>query len=188
MISSGRRQDEGGKTIFKVTGIETLYYASFRSSLLGDVFIASTDRGVYAVDFLTSERSFLRELRKRFKGQILKDHRKNREVMNQLKKYLSGQLKDFDCALDLRGTRFEKKVWSFLRKIPYGQTRSYKEVAEAIGYPKAFRAVGLANAHNPIPLIIPCHRVIESNGALGGFGHGKKVKKKLLYFETAHGF
>lgn len=79
-------------------------------------------------------------------------------------------------------------MWSFLTRIPYGETRSYKEVAEGIGHPRAFRAVGRANAHNPIPLIIPCHRIIKSNGDLGGFGHGIKVKKMLLDFEKTHGF
>ena len=74
-----------------------------------------------------------------------------------------------------------------MKKIPYGKTRSYKEVAKTIGHPKAFRAVGNANGCNSIPLIIPCHRVIESNGGLGGFGHGLKVKKQLLALESAHG-
>lgn len=98
-----------------------------------------------------------------------------------------GGLRRFDGPLDMRGTFFEKKVWSALKKIPYGQTRSYKEIAEGIGHPKAFRAVGNANGRNSIPLIIPCHRVIESNGGLGGFGHGLKVKKQLLKLEDAHG-
>ncbi len=103
-----------------------------------------------------------------------------------MKKYLEGRLKRFNCKLDLRGTPFQKKVWSALTKIPYGETRSYQDVARAIGHPKAFRAVGNANGNNPIPLIIPCHRVIESNGGLGGFGHGLKVKKELLDFEKTH--
>jgi methylated-DNA-[protein]-cysteine S-methyltransferase len=90
--------------------------------------------------------------------------------------------------LDLKGTPFEKKVWSALTKIPYGRTRSYRDIAQAIGHPRAFRAVGNANGRNSIPLIIPCHRVIESNGGLGGFGHGVKVKKRLLDFEKGHGF
>jgi methylated-DNA-[protein]-cysteine S-methyltransferase len=107
--------------------------------------------------------------------------------LSQLKRYLKGDLKRFDCKLDLKGTPFERKVWSALVKIPYGQTRSYKEIAQAIGHPKAFRAVGNANGKNSIPLIIPCHRVIESNGGLGGFGHGLKVKKQLLDLERAHG-
>jgi methylated-DNA-[protein]-cysteine S-methyltransferase len=117
---------------------------------------------------------------------MIRDDRKNREAVSQLKKYLNGQLKKFDCPLDPKGTPFEKKVWSALMKIPYGRTKSYKEIAQSIGHPKAFRAVGNANGNNSLPLIIPCHRVIESNGGLGGFGHGIKIKKRLLEFEKSH--
>jgi len=164
---------------------ENIYYSSFVSPLLKKVFIASTERGVCAVDFLTTEKDFVRELRKRFQGEVVKNDRKNREVISQLKRYLKGELKRFDCRLDLQGTPFEKKVWLELAKIPYGRTRSYKEIAQTVGHPKAFRAVGNANGRNALPLILPCHRVIESSGGLGGFGHGLKVKKQLLDLEKA---
>jgi len=168
--------------------MENIYYSSFKSPFLKKVFVASTERGVCMVDFLKSEKVFLKRLREHFPGKIIKDDRKNGKVLSQLKKYLKGELKRFDCKLDFRGTPFQKKVWAALAKIPYGQTRSYKEIAQAIGRSKAFRAVGNANGENSIPLILPCHRVIESNGGLGGFGHGIKVKKQLLDFEKAHGF
>jgi O-6-methylguanine DNA methyltransferase len=168
--------------------METIHYSSFNSPFLKKVFVASTEGGVCMVDFLKSEEVFLRRLKEKFPGKIIRDDRKNRNVLNQLKKYLKGELQCFDCKLDFKGTPFQKKVWSALAKIPYGQTRSYKEIARAIGHPKAFRAVGNANGQNSIPLIIPCHRVIENNGGLGGFGHGVKVKKQLLDFEKAHGF
>ena len=167
--------------------MDKVYYASLDPSLLKKVFVASTDRGVRMVDFLTSEKAFLKRLKERFHGKIVRDDRRNREVLSQLKRYLKGELHHFNCPLDVEGTSFEKQVWSKLVKIPYGQTRSYKEVAEATGHPKAFRAVGNANGRNALPLIIPCHRVIESNGGLGGFGHGLKVKKQLLDLEKAHG-
>ena len=167
--------------------MEKIYYSSFDSPLLGKVIVASTEKGVCAVDFLKTENAFLRELKGRFAGKIVKDDRKNRKAIDQLRKYLNGELRRFDCRLDFKGTSFQKKVWSALAKIPYGQTRSYKEIAKAIGHPKAFRAVGNANGQNSIPLIVPCHRVVESNGGLGGFGHGVKVKKQLLDFEKAHG-
>lgn len=168
--------------------METIHYSSFNSPFLKKVFVASTEGGVCMVDFLKSEEVFLRRLKEKFPGKIIRDDRKNRNVLNQLKKYLKGELQRFDCKLDFKGTPFQKKVWSALAKIPYGQTRSYKEIARAIGHPKAFRAVGNANGQNSIPLIIPCHRVIENNGGLGGFGHGVKVKKQLLDFEKAHVF
>ena len=166
--------------------METVYYSRFNSSLLKNVFVASTERGVCMVDFLKTEKVFLSRLKERFPGKIVRDHQKNKDFLDQLRKYLKGELQRFDCKLDFRGTPFQKRVWSALTKIPYGQTRSYKEIAQAIGHPKAFRAVGNANGQNSIPLIIPCHRVIESNGRLGGFGHGVKVKKQLLDFEKTH--
>jgi methylated-DNA-[protein]-cysteine S-methyltransferase len=138
------------------------------------------------VDFLKSKKTFLRRLRGKFPGEIIEDDQKNQILLSQIKKYLKGDLKRFHFKLDFKGTPFQKKVWSALMKIPYGQTRSYKEVAQMIGHPKAFRAVGNANGENSIPLIVPCHRVLESNGGLGGFGHGIKVKKQLLDFEKAH--
>jgi methylated-DNA-[protein]-cysteine S-methyltransferase len=168
--------------------MEKVYYSFFDTSLLGKVFVASTERGVCMVDFLKSEKTFLKKLSDKFPGKLIRDDQKNRNVLDQLKKYLKGDLKRFDCKLDLKGTSFQKKVWVALSKIPYGQIRSYKKVAQAIGHPKAFRAVGNSNGQNSIPLIIPCHRVIESNGGLGGFGHGVKVKRQLLDFEKAHGF
>jgi len=166
--------------------METVYYSRFNSSLLKNVFVASTERGVCMVDFLKTEKVFLSRLKERIPGKIVRDQQKNKDFLDQLKKYLKGGLQRFDCKLDFRGTPFQKRVWSALTKIPYGQTRSYKEIAQAIGHPKAFRAVGNANGQNSIPLIIPCHRVIESNGRLGGFGHGVKVKKQLLDFEKTH--
>jgi O-6-methylguanine DNA methyltransferase len=167
--------------------MKTIYYSSFNSPFLKKVFVASTERGVCMVDFLKSEKTFLKRLKERFLGKTVRDDQKNKEVLSQLKRYLKGDLKRFDCKLDFKGTPFQEKVWSALAKISYGQTRSYKEIARVIGHPRAFRAVGNANGKNSIPLIIPCHRVIESNGGLGGFGHGLKVKKQLLDLERAHG-
>ena len=166
--------------------METIYYASFDSPLLKKVFVASTEKGLYMVDFLKSEKVFLKRLGERFSGRIVKDDRRNRKVLSQLRKYLKGELQRFDSPLDMRGTAFERKVWSALARIPYGKTRSYQDIARAIGHPKAYRAVGNANGRNSLPLIIPCHRVIHSGGGLGGYGHGLEVKKQLLDFEKAH--
>jgi methylated-DNA-[protein]-cysteine S-methyltransferase len=185
---AGKGRSHAPRDFRKEDRMEKVYYSSFDSSLLGKVFVASTERGVCMVDFLKSEKTFLKRLSDKFPGKLIRDDQKNRNVLNQLRKYLKGDLKRFDCKLDLKGTSFQKKVWTALSRIPYGQTRSYKEVAQAIGHPKAFRAVGNSNGQNSIPLIIPCHRVIESNGGLGGFGHGVKVKRRLLDFEKAHGF
>jgi len=167
--------------------MKRVYYSSFNSALLKKVFVASTEKGVCAVDFLKTEKAFLRELKRKFTGKIVKDDPKNKKAIGQLRKYLKGELQRFDCKVNFEGTPFQKKVWSALMRIPYGQTRSYQEIAKSIGHPKAFRAVGNANGRNSVPLIVPCHRVIESNGGLGGFGHGIEVKKRLLNLEKAHG-
>jgi methylated-DNA-[protein]-cysteine S-methyltransferase len=107
-----------------------------------------------------------------------------KEVIRQLDAYFAGKLQEFDLPLTLDGTEFQLRVWRNLREIPYGETVSYGQLARRIGCPEAARAVGLANGSNPIPIIIPCHRVIGSNGDLTGFGGGLPIKKKLLALES----
>src|SRR5215471_18501441 len=105
-------------------------------------------------------------------------------VIQQLREYFDGERKTFSLTLFPEGTDFQKAVWSELRRIPYGETISYKELAERIGRPKAVRAVGAANGANPIPIIVPCHRVIGNDGSLTGFGGGLPLKKRLLELES----
>lgn len=105
------------------------------------------------------------------------------ETEKQLSAYFRGERKSFDLPLKFHGTDFQEKVWKVLQTIPYGQTRSYKQVAEAIGNEKASRAVGGANNKNPLPILVPCHRVVGSNGAMVGYGLGLPVKKQLLALE-----
>jgi methylated-DNA-[protein]-cysteine S-methyltransferase len=167
--------------------MEEIHYASFSVPVLKRVFIASTKKGVCRMSFNTTEKKFLAELGKQVTGKIVKDRRPHGKVFSQLKRYLEGRLKHFDCPLDVEGTPFQKRVWSALAKIPYGETRSYKDIAKAVGRPKAFRAVGGANGANPVPIIVPCHRVIESTGGLGGYGEGIGMKRRLLDLEKAHG-
>ncbi len=106
------------------------------------------------------------------------------ETRKQLEEYFDGKRKEFNLPILLRGTEFQKKVWQGLCTIPYGETRSYKELAELVGNPKAVRAVGGANNKNPIMIIVPCHRVIGADGSLVGFGGGLEVKKYLLELEA----
>lgn len=103
--------------------------------------------------------------------------------VQQLEEYFSSQRRQFDLPLDLHGTDFQKSVWHHMQTIPYGETWSYKELATAIGNPKAVRAVGGANNKNPVAIIVPCHRVIGANGSMVGFGGGLPVKEKLLQLE-----
>jgi len=112
-----------------------------------------------------------------------KDEQPLREVIRQLHAYFSAELESFDVELAPDGTPFQQRVWKELLEIPYGETISYGELARRIGNPNASRAVGLANGSNPIPIIIPCHRVIGSNGKLTGYGGGLPIKERLLALE-----
>jgi methylated-DNA-[protein]-cysteine S-methyltransferase len=108
------------------------------------------------------------------------------ETEKQLQDYFAGKLKKFSLKLDFKGTEFQKKVWEALLTIPFGETRSYSQIAHQIGHPKAVRAVGAAIGKNPISIIAPCHRVIGSNGALTGFAGGLDKKACLLDIESTH--
>lgn len=108
-----------------------------------------------------------------------------RKAKQQLNEYFSGALTRFSLPLSLQGTKFQLAVWSALQNIPYGETQSYKQVAIAAGSPQASRAVGMANHHNPVMIVVPCHRVIGANGSLVGYSGGLVLKKKLLALEAS---
>ena len=112
-----------------------------------------------------------------------RDDTQSAEVIEQLEAYFAGELRDFDVPLALEGTEFQRRVWTELQRIPYGETTTYGELAERLGRPSAARAVGLANGKNPISIIVPCHRVIGSTGNLTGYGGGLPRKRYLLSFE-----
>jgi O-6-methylguanine DNA methyltransferase len=105
--------------------------------------------------------------------------------LRELDEYFAGKRRVFSMPLDLRGTEFQLQCWRALLEIPYGETRSYADIARAIGHPQAFRAVGMANNRNPIAIVVPCHRVLASNGSLCGYGGGLDIKCKLLELEGA---
>ncbi|MEU5717634.1 methylated-DNA--[protein]-cysteine S-methyltransferase [Streptomyces sp. NPDC020403] len=111
------------------------------------------------------------------------DDRPFTETVRQLDAYFAGELTEFDLPLHLHGTAFQREVWAGLRRIPYGGTRSYGELAADLGKPGASRAVGLANGKNPVGIIVPCHRVIGASGSLTGYGGGLERKRRLLAFE-----
>ncbi len=104
---------------------------------------------------------------------------------HQLEEFFAGERREFDFPLDLRGTDFQLQCWRALLKIPYGETRTYADIARAVKRPQAFRAVGMANNRNPVAIVVPCHRVIASDGTLCGYGGGLEVKRKLLELEGA---
>jgi methylated-DNA-[protein]-cysteine S-methyltransferase len=105
------------------------------------------------------------------------------EAIRQLRAYFAGSLREFQLPLQMEGTDFQRRVWSLICEVPYGQTRSYRDLAVALGKPQAVRAVGAANGANPLPIVVPCHRVIGSNGSLTGYGGGMALKKRLLELE-----
>jgi len=107
------------------------------------------------------------------------------ETRRQLNEYFDGKRRAFDVPLDLRGTPFQLRVWKALTEIPFGATASYRDIAAAVGRPKAVRAVGGANNRNPVPIIVPCHRVVGADGSLVGYGGGLPIKRRLLALEKA---
>jgi len=166
--------------------VDKVYYSIFGSSL-GVIRIASTEKGVCKIALpKESEEDFSRWLEAHFGPQnVIEDRSKNEAVLAELESYLAGELREFQSPLDLRGTEFQMKVWQELRAIPYGTTCSYRDIAERIGHPRAYRAVGAANRANPIPIIVPCHRVIGRDGSLTGYGGGLTMKERLLRLEGA---
>ena len=162
-------------------------YWTFFDSPIGTVYVASTKKGVCEVTIPGSTRSdFMGWLRKHYVGwDLIESRRENETIVNELKRYFAGRLTRFKSRLDIRGTDFQRKVWSQLRKVPYGTTISYKQLAQRVKSPEGFQAVGRANATNPLPVIIPCHRVLGSDDDLVGYGAGIKTKEYLLRLEGA---
>ncbi|MDW8110006.1 MAG: methylated-DNA--[protein]-cysteine S-methyltransferase [Candidatus Bipolaricaulota bacterium] len=159
-------------------------FYTITDSPIGKLLVAATERGLCAVKFVHSRAAGEAALRREYpSAEIARDDRRLRDGVTALKDYLEGR--DFARALslDLRATAFQRRVWEALRKIPYGETRSYREIAQAIGRPTAVRAVARACATNPIALLIPCHRVVRSDGGLGGYSSGIARKRKLLEHE-----
>lgn len=145
-------------------------------TMIGDMIIMEDDTGITDL-FLASENSLEEsEYQWNLSETIL-------EASKQLMEYFNGQRKSFTLTLNPKGTEFQKRVWNALLEIPYGETRSYKEIAAILGNEKASRAVGMANHNNPIMCIIPCHRVIGSNGSLVGYAGGLDIKQILLEIE-----
>lgn len=163
-----------------------IFYAIIRCPL-GFLLVGATEHGLCAAQFGDSERKLEQALRQEYPAaHIHRDEAHLRAWVNALKEYFhGGRAIDPQLPLDVHATAFQQRVWQELRKIPYGQTRSYSEIARAIGHPRAARAVARACATNPVPLVIPCHRVIREDGSLGGYGGGIARKRALLSHEGA---
>ncbi len=155
-------------------------YYRYMDSPVGRLLVAGDDAGLHLIRFPNGKKTDLPE------SHWVEARRPLEEAVRQLEAYFAGKLKIFTLNLCLDVTPFQKKVLTALQQIPYGETASYGEVAEKIGNPFASRAVGQANARNPIPIVIPCHRVVGSNGTLTGFGGGIEVKQALLDLEQRY--
>jgi O-6-methylguanine DNA methyltransferase len=158
--------------------METLYYSRMPSPA-GPLLIGVSDSALVALEFD-------RGLPQTIFGQPVaweESEKRARAVRRQLEEYFAGRRRTFELELDLRGTEFRMRCWNELLRIPYGETRSYAEIARAVGNPNGYRAVGQANHFNPIAIIVPCHRVLASGCFLGGYGGGLPVKALLLKLE-----
>lgn len=171
--------------------METLAYTILESAV-GCLFLAASGRGLVALEFdkrLPGQQSIRpnpRDLRTESKSvRFEQSEHEMVPYIRELAEYFTGERRRFDFPLDLRGTEFQLACWRALLAIPYGETRSYADIARAVDRPQGFRAVGMANNRNPIAIVVPCHRVIASDGTLCGYGGGLDIKRKLLELEGA---
>ncbi|GAA0377257.1 methylated-DNA--[protein]-cysteine S-methyltransferase [Bacillus horti] len=163
-----------------------LLYSEMESPI-GLLTLVRSKSGLCKIEFGAGEtalRTIERWCKRHFLvDQLQKDDLALFEIKQQLEQYFLGKRLSFEGELDVQGTAFQKLVWTVLQRIPYGELWSYKQVAQEMGSPKAVRAVGGANNKNPLPIVIPCHRVVGSNGALVGYGGGLSIKEKLIAIE-----
>jgi methylated-DNA-[protein]-cysteine S-methyltransferase len=161
------------------------YYTSMMDSPCGPLLLVVNDDGaVVRIEFGNGRESQKTVLKMRAAGiDVVEDAGRTAGLRRQLEEYFAGERQEFDLQLAPEGTPFELSVWGELKRIPFGETRSYGEIAQAIGRPGSARAVGRANGANPIPIVVPCHRVIGANGSLTGFGGGLEAKSRLLELE-----
>lgn len=157
-----------------------MIYDEFDTGIIGRLTLVADEQGLRHIEFESARHPILIDETWRRDASFFED------IKRQLRAYFNGHIRCFDLPLAPSGTPFQQRVWRALQTIPYGTTVSYRWVAEKIGNPNAVRAVGGANARNPIPIIVPCHRVIGSNGTLTGFGGGLMVKQCLLDLEKAN--
>jgi O-6-methylguanine DNA methyltransferase len=175
-----------------------LLHSTIFNSAVGPLFLAASQTGLVALEFdlrLPGQQTIRpnpRDLREESayrhasaKFQFEESAEALQPFVRELEEYFAGRRREFSFPLDLRGTDFQLACWRALVAIPYGETRSYADIARAVGRPSGFRAVGMANNRNPIAIVVPCHRVIASDGSLCGYGGGLDLKRKLLELEGA---
>ena len=164
----------------------TIYFSSLKDTPIGEIWLASSERGLVAVEWETNRSKLLDYLTRRLKSSVEEDPRRLTHTASELREYLEGKRRRFTIAIDWSLMRpFQREALLATFAIPYGQTSTYGEIAMQIGRPRAARAIGRAEATNPMPLVIPCHRVLGADGKLRGYGGGLEIKKWLLQLEGA---
>jgi methylated-DNA-[protein]-cysteine S-methyltransferase len=156
--------------------MEIMYYTRMESPV-GELLIAVSEQGLARLEFARSNAGNPPQ-------SWIENQEKTAPYVRELAEYFAGGRTEFSFPLDLRGTEFQKRCWGALLAIPYGETRSYADIARAVGSPRGFRAVGMANNRNPIAIVVPCHRVVASDGTLCGYGGGLEIKDYLLKLES----
>jgi O-6-methylguanine DNA methyltransferase len=159
--------------------MEKIYYTGLETPL-GRMWAAASEKGLVQFHLSDDKEDFLNELGRRIKADHIEDPSRFNELRAQLDRYFKGEKLTFKGPFDMRGTPFQVDVWKTIYSIPHGKLMSYGGIAKQIGRPKAVRAVGNAVGDNPMGLIVPCHRVVSSNGGIGGFSSGLELKRKLL--------
>ena len=167
----------GQRSCYPPRVMETLSYVR-TSSPVGPLFLAASTKGLVRLEFEA-------RMQKLNPGttELQESKPALAPYLRELSEYFAGERREFSLPLDLRGTGFQLACWHALLEIPYGETRSYRDIAQAIGHPHAYRAVGMSNNRNPVAIVVPCHRVIASSGSLCGYGGGLDIKRKLLDLE-----
>jgi methylated-DNA-[protein]-cysteine S-methyltransferase len=161
--------------------METLYYSRLSTALAGPLLIAASKDALVLLEF---DRGTFPPRAPQFRRAAWQEApERTRAYADQLQEYFAGRRREFDFPIELRGTDFQKRCWNALLDIPYGETRSYAQIARTVGCPRGFRAVGMANHDNPVAVVVPCHRVLASDGTLGGYGGGLDLKRRLLELE-----
>ena len=161
----------------------TIYYCALPTPI-GRVFVAAGEAGLVRLSFRQSEASFVAELRRRLGADVVRSPARTADIVHQLRAYFAGERRTFDVRLDLGDvTPFQRRVLMAAARVPAGKVVSYGEIARRIGQPHGSRAVGQALGHNPIPIVIPCHRVVAAGERIGGYGGGLGIKRKLLRLE-----
>lgn len=157
-----------------------ILFSLHTESPVGPLFLVASEKGLVRLEF----KGRMQELSART-IELRESKSELAPYLRELDEYFAAERRDFSVPLDLRGTEFQLACWRALLNIPYGETRSYRDIAQAIGHPQACRAVGMSNNRNPVAIIVPCHRVIASSGSLCGYGGGLDLKRKLLDLEQA---